>query len=122
MTHATSEVDWLAAWYTFWCDGDWEHTYGLTISTLSQGNGWALEADLTDTQFEDCPWEGLAKERSPEDWINVVVDATKFKAEGGLWNLLEMVQGFRSWSQGVEPVASELESPTRFLASLPFEP
>jgi len=38
----------LQDWYFAQCNGDWEHRYGVTISTLDNP-GWTLEVDLTNT-------------------------------------------------------------------------
>src|SRR3981081_1101043 len=96
---ATSDVDWLEAWYIFWCDEDWEHQYGITFGTSPTKRGWTLEADLADTQFENRPWDGFHAFRRKDDWIQCGASPMKYEAEGGLWNLAEMVEGFRQWSQ-----------------------
>ena len=53
----------LQDWYTSQCDGDWEHTYGITITTLDNP-GWSITIDLENTGFE-------------ENYINENVDLSK---------------------------------------------
>ena len=113
-----SEIDWLEAWYVLWCDGDWEHQYGLEFGTLSDQHGWTLLADLTDTQFEHCESRGVDVVRGPEDWITCNADAMAFRGKCGPWNLAEMVENFRQWSQGMPPLPARCEAPSRFLATL----
>ena len=112
--NSQSDVDWLESWYQLWCDGDWEHQYGIQIRTRNEPRGWILEVDLADTQFEDCVWDGAETFRTEYDWIKYRAEALKFHAEGGEWNLSEMIAAFRLWAQGVHP-ARRNESPTRFI-------
>lgn len=47
-----NNVDWLSSWYRKECNGDWEHTYGISIQTLDNP-GWSVRIDLLDTSFEN---------------------------------------------------------------------
>lgn len=42
----------LQDWYASQCNGDWEHTYGISLSTLDNP-GWSLKVDLTNTYLSD---------------------------------------------------------------------
>jgi hypothetical protein len=58
----------LQEWYASQCNGDWEHTYGISISTLDNP-GWSFKVDLTDTYlfgrtFDEVHVEGTDK----NDW------------------------------------------------------
>ena len=45
-------IKWLQEWYKSNCDGDWEHLFGVQITTLDNP-GWLIEIDLTDTDEEE---------------------------------------------------------------------
>ena len=42
----------LQRWYLYRCDGDWEHSFGITIETLDNP-GWMVTIDLQDTEWQD---------------------------------------------------------------------
>jgi hypothetical protein len=89
----------LQQWYLDQCDEDWEHTYGVTISTLDNP-GWNLEIDLKDTGLEGKSFEpvhyGMFEnaETSGNDWIFCKVDGDKFSAAGGPLKLEEIINMF----------------------------
>ncbi|WP_209980006.1 Imm53 family immunity protein [Paenibacillus eucommiae] len=39
-------------WYAENCDGDWEHCYGIRVSTIDN-LGWAIDIQLEGTYLED---------------------------------------------------------------------
>jgi hypothetical protein len=41
----------ISTWYYDHCNGDWEHEYGVRISTLDNP-GWCIEIDLQGTELE----------------------------------------------------------------------
>ena len=41
----------LMAWYSAHCDGEWEHGYGVSITTLDNP-GWILKVNLVGTNLE----------------------------------------------------------------------
>jgi len=88
-----SPVTRIQNWYRSQCDGDWEHSYGLTIETLDNP-GWQVTIDLADT-----PWAAVRVpleviERTDRDWVHLEVTAAKFKAAGGPGNLEELIELF----------------------------
>jgi hypothetical protein len=88
----------LQEWYLANCNGDWEHTYGVTIETLDNP-GWALTVDLEDTYLMDVPFEKVQIQRGEEnDWILCRKDGFKFQGDGGPENLEEIIQVFLTWA------------------------
>ena len=90
-----SDIDWLADWYRKQCNDEWEHSYGVSLTTVDNP-GWRLEVDLQDT-----PLEAVAFVRtehnvdSDEDWWVCEKQGPKFVAAGGPLNLSDIVRGFR---------------------------
>jgi hypothetical protein len=93
-------LKWIQNWYLENCDGDWEHCYGVNISTLDNP-GWTIDIDLTDTNIEDKKFEVIDIERSESDWIYCNVSDNTFHGNGGPNNLEEILMIFQSWVAGV---------------------
>jgi hypothetical protein len=93
----------LQQWYLDQCDEDWEHSYGVTISTLDNP-GWTLEIDLTDTALAERPFEpihyGMFEDAGTSgiEWIFCKVDGNKFSGAGGPLKLEEIINIFLNWA------------------------
>ena len=87
---------WLQNWYQGHCDGDWEHGYGIRITTLDNP-GWGVEINLEDTKLESKLFEKVSVERNEHDWIYCFIEDKKFKGAGGPTNLIEILEIFRNW-------------------------
>lgn len=87
----------LESYYLTACDGDWEHTNGISINTIDNP-GWIVEIDLRKPLA--TPKEQLLKdiERSPSDWIRCSIEDDKFKGVGGPANLAEIINTFTVWA------------------------
>ena len=101
MSKHESNVEWLQAWYNQRCDGDWEHTYGITIATIDNP-GWSIDIDLAGTELQDKKLEKMLIERSDSDWLWFVVENRTFKGRGGALNLGELIERFRAWVDDVD--------------------
>lgn len=89
----------LQRWYLEQCNGDWEHTYGITISTVDNP-GWLLEVELTDTVLLDKPFAPMHIQReNPDDWVICsVTEQQLFRGAGGPRNLEEIIVIFLTWA------------------------
>jgi hypothetical protein len=90
----------LEAWYARNCDGDWEHSFGVSIETLDNP-GWAVRVDLAETALAGRPFETVRIDRAPDDWLHCAVEANVFKGHGGPGNLHEILEAFARWA-GIE--------------------
>ena len=125
---SVSSISNLQEWYASQCNGDWEHTFGVTISTMDNP-GWGLTIDLTGTSLENIPFNeyrvnldaqrAFQEDMSPEDiafyehmfdstapeleWmICVKRESTKqYAANGGPLMLDQMIQKFLDWADTV---------------------
>lgn len=59
----------LTKWYSNQCDGDWEHEFGIKISTLDNP-GWWVCVDVGEVSTLSLPFEDVEVERSPSDWVH----------------------------------------------------
>jgi hypothetical protein len=94
---------WLQQWYGAHCDGDWEHEYGVRLTSLDNP-GWSLWIYLHGTELEQKPFKDFEVERTANDWVQCRTKPNEefsgfrtFEAYGGVTNLSEMLQAFRAW-------------------------
>ena len=91
------------AWYESNCDDDWEHHYGLELTTLDNP-GWAITVDLNDTDQEDHNFEETKVNYDDErDWIRVWKDGSKLKGACGPRQLDAMLLILADWLTLREP-------------------
>lgn len=83
----------LEAWLSEQCDGDWEHTYGMTIET-TDNPGWYVQIDLDETPLSDVVKPFHRSERSETNWIQFEIMESKFIGSAGIGNLMELLQCF----------------------------
>ncbi len=94
----------LQTWYLSQCDGDWEHSYGISIGTLDNP-GWSFVVDLADTDMDGRTFEpvergvGADSLRDDPDWLACKVADNRFVAHGGPQKLEEIVAIFLSWTR-----------------------
>lgn len=86
----------LEEWYARQCDGDWEHQYGVKISTLDNP-GWSVIIDLSGTEKQDASLAMTRIERTQEDWIFFWIAENRFEIACGQRNLSEALQLFVEW-------------------------
>jgi hypothetical protein len=86
----------LQSWYLAQCDGDWEHQYGVSLTTLDNP-GWRLKIDLWGTDLEDRTLDRITIERTEKNWISYWVEKNEFQAAMGPQNLVEAIGVFLRW-------------------------
>ena|SRR5437899_11255830 len=68
-------------WFEAQCNGEWEHTHGVSIETLDNP-GWEVKIDLKDTRWESSTFDELQLERAPNDWIHCKKEGAQFQGYG----------------------------------------
>ena len=92
-------LTWLQGWYERHCDGDWEHSWGVTIGTLDNP-WWRVEINLVETELAGRAFRRVERDRSATDWIRCWVEDERFHAAGGARNLGDVLAVFRAWAEG----------------------
>jgi hypothetical protein len=88
----------LQNWYATMCNGDWEHTYGITIETLDNP-GWAMSIDLKHTPLYEKAFSEIKFQREDKnDWALCRIESGVFKADCGPKNLGEAISFFLQWA------------------------
>lgn len=90
----------LQQWYLSQCDGDWEHSWGVKISTLDNP-GWSVDINLDETELESRVFNAINKERGEDDWIVCRVKEKVFEGRGGPLNLEEIINVFLRWAKEI---------------------
>ncbi|MDP1834605.1 MAG: Imm53 family immunity protein [Chlamydiales bacterium] len=89
---------WLINWFYSQCNNDWEHGYGIEITT-TENLTWIVRIELTDTVLSEKKFMEVSKIKSSNDWIKCCVKNGKFEGAGGLDNLYEIFNVFRTWAK-----------------------
>jgi len=88
---------WLEAWYQSQANGEWEHAYGIRVTTLDNP-GWNLRVDLAHTALEGKHLNPVRIERSETDWLSCWVKDGGFEGACGPANLEELLGEFRGFA------------------------
>jgi hypothetical protein len=85
----------IQAWYSSQCNGNWEHSYGVSIDTLDNP-GWSLTVDLFETNLIDRPFDEFRRGEvgSDTDWVVCRVQDGRFGGTCGKENLQELLTLF----------------------------
>ena len=67
-------------WYLTNCNGDWEHSFGISISTLDNP-GWNIKADLSNTSLQNLEYDRQL-DNGAFDWLVIKVHDNIFEASG----------------------------------------
>jgi Immunity protein 53 len=94
----TDGLHWLQNFLHRRSNGEWEHTYGIDISSIDNP-GWRVKIDLGSLDQEKPLYERTEIERSEGDWIHCWVDSdtASFHGAGGVGNLVEIIDAFRAF-------------------------
>jgi hypothetical protein len=83
----------LQRWYTINCNGDWEHSYGVSITNIDNP-GWVVKIDLSDTCIRKVSFDYPIVERTVANWVSYSVKEGVFEGSGGPENLTEILSYF----------------------------
>jgi hypothetical protein len=86
----------LENWYARQCNGEWEHSWGVKITTLDNP-GWSVIIDLSDTCKQGALLNRIKIERTERDWIFYRVADNRFEIDCGPENLSEAITLFVEW-------------------------
>jgi hypothetical protein len=74
-------VKWLEGWYLSQCNGDWEHSSGITIETLDNP-GWNVQVNFVGTTLEVDEYDSGLIQRTEDDWYHIKTKDGIFDAVG----------------------------------------
>lgn len=113
-------LDWLCRWYQAQCDGDWEHSFGPSMTMVEnarrplQGGGayvfgsaittidnpgWSLHIELAGTDCDGRMLDRIEQKLEHEtDWWTCWTEANVFHGAGGPLQLRALLETFRDWA------------------------
>ncbi|MDH2346527.1 immunity 53 family protein [Bradyrhizobium sp. SSUT77] len=112
MHDAGNMLEQLERWYAAQCNGDWEHTYGITIETLDNP-GWSFKVELRDTYLSGWTFEEIAEPQSSDhrEFFHCRVKDDVFTGMCPPNRLREVISVFLRWAE-TSP-AEQVENPAR---------
>lgn len=93
----------IIEWFKSNCDGDWEHSYGVMISTLDNP-GWSVEIYLYGTELEDKVFDEISINNNENDWMFCTVKDYFFKGMGDPDKLEAILKAFAIWQMKYDPI------------------
>ena len=96
----------LQEWYISHCNGEWEHFYGVNITTLDNP-GWRLLIDLQETELADVPFaeqrENISDDSNGDnldlDWSVCTKQESQFSGHCGPRQLEHIMFIFLNWAR-----------------------
>lgn len=90
----------LERWYAAQCNGDWEHTYGITIETLDNP-GWTFKVELRDTYLSGRTFEEIRElqSRDHREFFRCSVKDDVFAGACPPNRLRELIATFLHWAE-----------------------
>lgn len=93
----------LQSWLQQHCDGEWEHTYGITIQS-TDNPGWWVTIDLRGTPLEHTPFAPIVHGDftggdPPPPWLHCRVKDSVFHGAGDAQQLDTILATFLAWAQ-----------------------
>lgn len=83
----TDYIKRIQDWYKINCNGDWEHSYGLSIETLDNP-GWSIKFDLKDTSLESLEFsQEFQNPNNRFDWFHIKTSEKSLNISCGPENL-----------------------------------
>lgn len=92
-------LKWIEKWYKNNCNGDWEHSYGISVDTLDNP-GWDIKIDLKNTTLQDRKIEYNLIEKDEDDWYGIKVEDAQFIASGDPAKLEFLLNKFKEFVEG----------------------
>jgi hypothetical protein len=87
-------IERIQDWYKLNCNGDWEHSYGYSISTLDNP-GWTIRIDLADTCLEKLDfYETYQNPEYDHDWYIIKTGHEVLEISCGPENLKQVLEIF----------------------------
>lgn len=89
-----NNLKWLQTWFKEQCNGDREHTHGISINTLDNP-GWKIEISLSETDFENLKQDFIKINNSEDDWYTFGIKDATFIGAGDPFKLEFLIGKFR---------------------------
>lgn len=96
-----ADLLWLENWYKEQCNGDREHSCGISIQTIDNP-GWKLSVSLEDTELENAALEMENFQNSESDWYSFGIKNRSFIGIGDPDKLHLLIGKFRTFVESAD--------------------
>lgn len=101
MSEDSEALSWLQDWFANRCDGEWEHEWGVNLTTTADP-GWFLSIDLLDTPLAPRAFPRVDHNaKGDAHWWICQVGEGHFLAACGVRDLAAAIGVFRDWAEGL---------------------
>lgn len=93
----------LQDWYASQCNGDWEHQYGISLTSLDNP-GWWIKIDLAGTSLQSRTFETLIENvdadhfSTADRWLHCRVENNVWHGAGDETKLPVILRAFLDWA------------------------
>ncbi|WP_082475752.1 Imm53 family immunity protein [Rhizobium sp. Leaf341] len=96
-------LDWFSSWYEAQCDGEWEHGFGPSISTVDNP-GRSLKIGVAGTDCDGRTLERITHKYEHEaSWWTCWTENNVFHSAAGPLHDRSVLKAFRDWTTIVSP-------------------
>jgi hypothetical protein len=89
----------LELWFASHCDGEWEHSAGISISSLDNP-GWSLHIDISETTLSKRAFPEIKIEGpDSQDWYVCRLRDGRFEGFCGPLHLTKVLEIFLDWAE-----------------------
>jgi Immunity protein 53 len=92
----SDNLEWLDRWYQRQCNGEWEHSRGVRLESLTDP-GWQLTIDLAGTTAANAAPQRLQLDTLCGEWITCSIVEDRFQGSGDPRKLEQIIGVFRQW-------------------------
>jgi len=89
----------LASWYLSQCNGDWEHCFGMDVTTAGGDAGWSGEIEVEETELEEVPFEPVERDFGAAGRVHCSRVENKFVFTCGPTLLERAIEVFVEWAE-----------------------
>ena len=87
----------LQNWYASQLNGEWEHSFGITIQSLDNP-GWWIKVRLTDQQLSKNSFQPISRgTENSSDWMKCYIEGEFFHGVGDSQKLESILGEFLQW-------------------------
>ena len=97
-----SALNWFEDWVYTHCDGEWEHTAGIRISTIDNP-GWSVSIPIGDADYKKDEILIKIDSEDGKNWISCFIKDGVFRGYGDTRKLADILECFRDFQNNIVP-------------------
>jgi hypothetical protein len=100
-------INWIENWYKSQCNDDWEHNFGVKITTIDNP-GWEITIDLNSTNLSSLsfPWTLVGDFES--SWVGYKIENNQFNGASDPQNLSTLLNIFKMLAESKDIIDTDI--------------